>query len=166
MPDSRPWYVVDSNILIDFYRGDLLEALFALPAVFLAPDVIVAELEEPDGQQLLAIGLQSVSFTGEQVVEVMDLAAVHRAPSINDLFALVLARARRVLLLTGDGALRRLAKSEGIEVHGTLWLLDELVRLAIVTPAKATEGLECMLRHGSRLPEDECERRLRRWRKG
>jgi len=163
MPDSQPWYVVDTNILIDFYRGDLLDALFALSAVFLAPDVIVAELGEPDGQRLLAMGLESVSLTGEQVMEVVELAAVHRAPSINDLFALVLARA--ALLLTGDGALRRLAESEGIEVHGTLWLLDELIRLAIVTPAKAAECLECMVRHGSRLPEDECERRLRRWRK-
>jgi hypothetical protein len=165
MPDSRPWYVVDTNILIDFDRGDLLEALFGLPAVFLAPDVIVAELGEPDGQRLQALGLESVSLAGEQVIEVMEMAAVHRAPSVNDLFALVLARARAALLLTGDGALRRLAESEGLEVHGTLWLLDELVRLAIVTPVQAAEGLECMLRRDSRLPEGECRRRLRRWRR-
>jgi predicted nucleic acid-binding protein len=165
MPDSRPWYVVDTNILIDFYWGDLLKALFALPVTFLVPDVIVAELEAPDGEQLLAWGLQSMSLTGEQVVEVMELAAVHRAPSINDLFALVLARARAALLLTGDGALRRLAESEGVEVHGTLWLLDELVQCAVIPSQRAAEGLERMLAYGRRLPEDECKRRLRQWRR-
>ena len=35
-------------------RGGLLEALLGLPFVFLAPDVIVEELEIPDGEQLLA----------------------------------------------------------------------------------------------------------------
>jgi hypothetical protein len=100
MPDSQPRYVVDTNILIDFYRGRLLEALFALPFTFLAPDVILAELEAPDGQQLLAWGLRSASLTGEQVDAVVALATVHRRPSINDLFALILARSRKATLLT------------------------------------------------------------------
>jgi predicted nucleic acid-binding protein len=166
MPDSPPWCVVDTNILIDFYRGNLLEALFALPFTLLVPDVIVAELEVPDGRRLLAWGLHSVSLTGEQVAAVIALAALHRAPSINDLFALVLARTKTATLLTGDRALRELAESEGIDVHGTLWLLDELVRLTIVTPEQAAEGLGRMIACGSRLPEKECRLRMRRWRTG
>jgi rRNA-processing protein FCF1 len=158
--------VVDTNVLIDFYRGEVLEALLALPFTFLVPDVIVAELEVPDGRQLLARGLQSASLTGEQVAVVMDLASLYRAPSINDLFALVLARTRAAMLLTGDSALRELAESEGITVHGTLWLLDELVRLAILNPEQAAEGLARMLARGSRLPERECRLRIERWRGG
>jgi predicted nucleic acid-binding protein len=164
--DSRPRGVVDTNVLIDFHRGDLLEALFALPFTFLVPDVIVAELEVPNGQQLLAWGLESLSLTGEQVAAVVALAALHRAPSINALFALVLARTRRATLLTGDKAVRRLAESEGIDVHGTLWLLDELVRLSIITAGQAADGLERMMAYGSRLPEEECRLRMRRWRTG
>jgi predicted nucleic acid-binding protein len=163
--DSRPRCVVDTNVLIDFHWGDLLEALLALPFIFLVPDVIVAELAAPNGQQLLAWGLESVSLTGEQVAAVAALAAVHRAPSINDLFALVLARTRTATLLTGDRALRQLAESEGIEVHGTLWLLDEVVRLAIITAGQAADGLERMIACGSRLPEEERRLRMRRWRR-
>lgn len=164
MTDSQPRYIIDTNVLIDFYRGNLLEALFAFPFTFLAPDVIIAELEIPDGQQLLDWGLQSVSLTGEQVAAVLSLAAVHRGPSINDLFALILARAIAAPLLTGDRSLRKLAESEGIEVHGSLWLLNELLRFAIIAPMQAAEGLERMLAHGSRLPEDECRRRIQQWR--
>ncbi len=163
MPDSRPRCVVDTNILIDFHRGGLLGALFALPLSFVAPDVIAAEMERPDGQALLAQGLQSISLSGEEVAVVAALATVHRRPSVNDLFALVVARAEGAMLLTGDGALRELAESEGTTVHGALWLLDELVRLEIIGPKKATQSLERMLAAGSRLPQKECRRRMRRW---
>lgn len=155
--------MVDANVFIDLHRGGLLGALFALPFSFLAPDVIVAEMERPDGHELLARGLQSVSLSGEQVAAVAGLAAVHRRPSVNDLFAYVVALAEGAMLLTGDAALRQLAESEGMVVHGTLWLLDELVRLAIIGPEEATQGLERMLASGSRLPEKEWRRRMRRW---
>ena len=164
MTDSRCRCVVDSSILIDFHRGDLLEALLALPFAFLVPDVIVAELEVPDGQRLLARGLANVSLAGEQVAAVLALAAVHRVPSINDLFALVLARSTKATLLTGDRALRQVAESEGIDVHGTLWLLDQLVRLAIITAGQAADGLEQMMARGSRLPDRECRLRVERGR--
>ncbi len=164
MQDSPSPCVIDTSVLIDFYWGGLLEALFALPFDFLAPDVILAELVVPAGAQLLAWGLQSVSLSGAQVIEVLTLAAQHRRPSINDLFALVLARSRGVPLLTGDRALRELAEAEGITVHGSLWLLDELVRLAVIPPVRAGRGLEQMMAHGSRLPERECKLRMRRWR--
>lgn len=91
------------------------------------------------------------------------LAAVHRRPSVNDLFAFVVARAEGAMLLTGDGALRELAESEGMAVHGTLWMLDELVRRAVVRPEQAADGLERIIKYGRRLPERECRRRIRRW---
>ena len=109
MPDSRPRCVVDANVLIDFHRGRLLEALFELPLAFLTPDVIVEKLEIPDGRALLAQGLRSVSLTGEQVAAVVTLATVHRRPSVNDLIALVLARSEKAILLTGDKAARQVA---------------------------------------------------------
>ena len=166
MRDSPPRYVVDTNVFIDCHRGGLLGAMFALPFRFLAPDVIVEELEAPDGQQLLAWGLHRIASSGDQVVAVADLAAVHRRPSINDLFAFVVAGATGATLLTGDGALREMAESEGMTVHGTLWLLDELVRLDIVRGRQAAEGLERMVASGRRLPESECQPRIQRWRAG
>ena len=60
-------------------------------------------------------------------------------------------------LLTGDRHLRAAAEQEGVPVHGTLWLLDEMVRLAVVSPRLAAQALERMLERGSRLPLDECQ---------
>jgi predicted nucleic acid-binding protein len=163
MTSSPSLCVVDANILIDLHIGGLLREVFALPLRLVAPDVTIAELDEPDGKGLLAYGLGSETLPGEQVLEVIALRARHRQVSANDLFALVLARALKVTLLTGDRHLREVADEEGVEVHGTLWVLDEMVRLGVVTPSHAAEALERMLARGSRLPEVECQRRIQEW---
>jgi predicted nucleic acid-binding protein len=156
--------VVDTNTLIDLYRGGVHRELFRLPFTVLAPDVIVAELIEPPGPALLDLGLQVVEFTSAEVLTVIDLSRTHPEVSINDLFALILARNRNVLLLTGDKRLRRIAEDEyGLDVHGTLWLLDQLVKHKIVPSPRAAIALRDMLKSGSRLPKSECDRRLRKW---
>jgi len=161
--DFPSLWVVDANILIDLHVGDLLPELFRLPLALVAPDVIIEELQEPDGEQLERRGLHSGELSGQQVMEVAGLAAEHREVSINDLFALVLARALGATLLSGDRRLSRIAREQGVRVHGTLWVLDELVRWEVIDPSEAAAGLERMLARGSRLPEAECQRRLKRW---
>ena len=164
MKDSPPLCIVDANILIDLHVGGLLQELFCLPFRLAAPDVIIAELDEPDGEMLVGYGLESMELMGDQVLEVMALLTRYRSVSANDLFALVLARVQKATLLTGDRHLTGVADREGVTTHGTLWVLDEMVRLGIVAQAKAAQALEQMLGRGSRLPQAECQRRLRQWR--
>jgi len=164
MPDSPPTFVVDTNVLIDLHVGGLIHAFFALPYVFVAPDVIVAELQAPAGQELVEHGLREETLPGEQVAEVVSLVAQHCHVSTNDLFALVLARVKHTTLLTGDRHLRELARQEGVPIHGTLWVLDEMVEQGVIPSRRAAEALERMLECGTRLPQVECDRRLRRWR--
>jgi predicted nucleic acid-binding protein len=164
MQDSPPLCVVDANILIDLHVGGLLQELLRLPFKLVAPDVIIAELDEPDGEMLVEYGLESGELTGDQVSEVMALLARNRSVSANDLFALVLARAQKATLLTGDRHLTGAADREGVATHGTLWVLDEMVRLGIVARGQAAQALAQMLERGSRLPQAECQQRLRQWR--
>lgn len=164
MMDSPPLCVVDANILIDLHIGGLLREFFRLPFRLVAPDVIIAELYDPNGEMLTEHGLQSEMLSGAQVQEVASLVARHRRVSTNDLFALVLARTLKAMLITGDRRLRQIAVQQGVVVHGTLWVLDEMVRLKVVAPPQAAQALEQMLARGSRLPQAECQRRLRQWR--
>ncbi len=50
---------------------------------------------------------------------------VERRLTVPDSFALALAKRSGWTLLTGDGPLRELAKAEGVDCHGVLWLFDE-----------------------------------------
>jgi predicted nucleic acid-binding protein len=86
-----------------------------------------------------------------------------RKPSPNDLAALALAKSRGATLLTGDAPLREAAATEGVTVHGVLWLLDMLVAKAAITPEIAAAALDAILADGSRLPDHECRQRLRAW---
>ncbi len=163
MMGSRSLCIVDANVLIDLYQGDVLSELFCLPYTFAAPDVIIAELQTPNGVMLTELGLRSLEASGQEVRQVALLVAQQRRISANDLFAFVLARTRKAILVTGDNNLRRLAASDEMTVHGTLWVLDELLRSTFITRNKAASALTNMISSGSRLPLEECQRRLKRW---
>ena len=163
MVDYLSKCVVDTSILIDMHIGKIMVHFFKLPYHFIAPDVIIAELHEPNGTLLLKLGLEQGELTGDQIIEVLQLRKQYNRPSVNDLFALVLAKVLEATLLTNDGSLRKVAEQQGITTHGTLWVLDEIVRLTIITSFQAADALRTMFEKGSRLPIDEYNKRLQKW---
>lgn len=163
MGDSEHIYVTDTNIWIDLYAGGIIQDALRLPFQFVAPDVVVEELKRPEGRSLTLLGLREEELTGDEVRLVVQLANKYPAPSRADLFSLALAKAREKVLLTGDKRLRKAAVREKVPVHGTLWILDEIVGRGIITPLEGARALEKMLKKGSRLPSDECERRIKKW---
>ena len=157
--------VVDTSVIIDLHHSGLLKETFSLPYRFIAPDVIIAEMRTPPGSALLALGLESVKLYGKHVLEVGQLVEDYRKVSTNDIFAVVVAREHNTHLVTSDGPLRDMASQIGVSVRGTLWLLDELIRLEIVTPGLAIQSLNVMLVKGSRLPREACNARIRLWKR-
>ncbi len=156
--------VADASVLIDLNSGGVLHVLCQMPFEVVIPDVIVAEeLQSIDTQWLLSQGVRVQGLLPSRVVEVFALAQSYRSVSVNDLFALVLARDLEAILLTGDGALRRFAEREGVPVHGTLWVLEGMADLGHLEPANALVALERILLAGSRLPEREIQRLRQRW---
>jgi predicted nucleic acid-binding protein len=123
--------------LVVVHRGGIVRELFHLPVDFVSPDVIIDELEEPDGHELEGLGLLRVEFAGERVLEAEDLWEHNLDVTVNDIFALVLAIHEGLHLLTGDRRLRILAEKHRVAVHGTLWILDEMVSQGILTPGQA-----------------------------
>lgn len=149
---SRSLCVTDTNVWIDLEAAGLIELAFQLPLEFQAPDVIVAELTKPEGKDLVSRGLRERKLTGPEVLNVAALAARHRRPSRVDLFALALARSGGAILLTGDRHLREAAEQEGVEVHGTLWLIDRMVERSLLEPGEAARRLRQARERGRRLP--------------
>ncbi len=164
MMRSRCSCVADANVLIDLHHGRAL-LVAARFFDFLVPDVIVVEeLRSPGGPTLVHQGvIRMAQFSATDLMEVLVLRERYTGPSLPDLFALHLARTRGLVLLTGDGHLRRAARREGVEVHGVLWVLDGLVEARGFTPDEAAQALRRMLEAGARLPEPEWRRRLRAW---
>lgn len=162
---TRQVYISDTNIWIDFGKAGLLEALFDLPFEFCSTDFVVNELTEEDRLALDRLGLQVLTLSPAQMDALVPLMAQHNNSSAADVSCYLMARTIRCPLLTGDRRLRAQADRDRIEVHGALWLLDQLVAYATLHPSQAAAGLERMLERGARFPENECQQRLREWRK-
>ena len=74
--------------------------------------------------------------------------------------ALALAIQEQCPLLTGDKDLRAVAKSEGVEVHGTLWIVEELLNQKLIGKAQAKNSFDLMRVKGSRFPWGDVEKLL------
>ncbi|MDT8405046.1 hypothetical protein [Sulfuriflexus sp.] len=67
--------------------------------------------------------------------------------------------------MTGDKKLRQVCLLENIDVRGTIWLVGEMLESKMITVAEASEAYHRMEEDGSRLPWDEVESQLKRFRK-
>jgi predicted nucleic acid-binding protein len=163
MANQSSMLVVDANILIDIHHGNLTRPLFSMSFTLVTTDLIVSELEIPNSEYLMGLGLRSIELSSDQVERLLLLSSSYRRLSVKDLSALMLAKEWRVPLLTNDKPLRDIATEAGIEVHGTIWILDRMVCLNLISPGDAADALESMIAKGSRFPPSECDRRMKRW---
>ena len=155
--------VVDANILIDLDISGLLKAKYRLGNVWRIADITFENLLDKRKLSVKKFSVKIESLPGTLVKKVYDYHAKNPRISHDDLTALVLARDKNLLLLTGDKDLRSLAEDEGIVVHGTLWLLDLLIREGVLKQDMAAKALRNMLENNRRLPRWEVEIRLKKW---
>lgn len=156
-------YISDTNIWIDFRNAGLLGALFALPFELCSTDFVLNELEDFDPAALVAQGLVVHDLDETATARLFDLMNAHNNSSLADVSCYLLAQEAGYPLLTGDGRLRKQATQDGIQVHGVLWLLDQLVACGVINGPTAADGLKAMLGSSARLPHAECQTRLRAW---
>ena len=155
----------DSNVWIDFDIIKHLELPFALPCVFLMSSIAFRmELRRPGlVETLVKLGLQEVSLTEEEITLASELVKKYTKPSLYDCMALAIAKVRNITLLTGDGPLRKAAAIEGVQVVGTIGILDQLKEEQYISQDTYQECIASLLAHcdkGVRLPKDELIKRL------
>lgn len=159
-----PLLISDANIFIDFEEAGLLEALFRLPETIGVPDLLFEDELRERHEDLLDHGLALLELRAPAVKRVVELAKLYRKPSRLDLAALALAEQEGCPLLSGDRHLREAAEAERVDVHGTLWLAERLVREKLVSLSELTRGYARMKDAGRRLPWDAVDQQLARLR--
>lgn len=133
----------DSCCLIDLRKVGLLTKVLGLPyrmaVVYPLRVQKLLGIPEHEWASLEAAGLEVIDVSGELVAEAEQAKRLVRGPSFTDCLSFVQARAfgHESILLTNDRKLRELARLHQMEVHGTLWLLDELLRHALLSTADA-----------------------------
>ena len=159
----RKVLVTDTNIWIDLDNGEILKEVFLLPYQFLTPDLAVPELISPDWETLHALGLESQGLDSASMQDLLTIRQVHKSLSVVDLASYLLAKVSDLSLVTGDRHLSDFAQSQGLTVHGVLWILDEIVETRVLASNLVAESLMKIINLGARLPKEECRKRLERW---
>jgi predicted nucleic acid-binding protein len=144
--------ISDANVLIDIEVGSLTSSMFSLPYQFAVPDVLFHQELQEHHSHLLQCGLVSKTLDSKLVEEAYKLRQQHTRPSMNDLFALSLARYEKCRLLTGDKALREVAEAYLVDVHGTIWLVKQMIEHQKITIEIAQTAFQKMKNSGRRLP--------------
>ena len=162
--DQQPSLLVtDTNIWIDLDNGGILIKVFRLPYRFISPDIATRELIRPGWQSLRKLGLEFIELEPRLVLELSQLLGTYPYLSSIDLASYLLARELNGVLLSGDRHLQQLATQNGVNTHGSIWILDEMIRLEILNPKTAGEALRRIIEQRARLPAEECKKRLELW---
>lgn len=160
----------DTNVWLDFIIIGHLELPFKLPCTYVMNvDAVHDELLAPPdlGKNLLSLGLVETELTEEEFFLAGEYVERFVKLSVYDAVALSIAKCRNIVLMTGDGALRKAAKIENVAVIGTIGVLDWLYHEEYI---EEEVYLECLVRlrkfNGGkvRLPVKEIERRIEKLR--
>lgn len=142
--------------------------MLALPFEFVVPYPIrqseLLTLTPQDWQMMDESGVETYDLQPDAVTEAFALKARHPGLSANDCFCLVTSQRREnAILLTGDAQLRAAAQQRAIEVHGVLWIIDELEARELAPSLVLVAALETWREDPSVfLPFEEIASRLRR----
>ena len=164
--------VSDSSCLIDLRKASLLDVFLRLPYEMMIPNTLFEEelirFTDDQKEALVRGGLQIVDLPGESVVRAQEIVGMFPRLSVHDCFAFALAESNPgCILLTGDGGLRELGMRYRMEVHGVLWIVDEIHANGLVTRETLLTILRGFARDQTvRLPKRELTACIKRYEQG
>ena len=163
--------VSDSNCPIDLRKVSLLDTFLRLPYEFLIPNTLFEEellkFTAAQKEALIHSGLKVMDLPGERVLRAQEVLRKIPQLSVHDGFAFALAESHPgCILLTGDSKLRTLATKHAMEVHGVLWVLDEIFRNRLTSAATLLTALRVFSADPTvRLPQRDLRLYIKRYEK-
>lgn len=162
--------VNDANILIDLVELHILSPFFQLDYEFHTTDLILAELY-PEQQEAISEYTSTRRLVVDDLTE-DDLDGVYKLrclkPNLSeqDCSAMYQASKLDAILVTSDNLLRKFATDHAVEVHGHLWMFDNLVDGGLLSGSLAIEKLGELteiVNPKLGLPSAECHKRIKKW---
>ncbi len=158
--------VQDANVIFDLIDCNIFELFFRLELEVITTSLVLNEIDRPsqlkacqaviDKQLLHIVDINTMDYLRLQALNLPGL-------SVPDRSVLDLAEHRGASLLTGDGKLRRTAKSLDVDVRGILWVFDQLVETELLSYSEAHTKLVELQQRNPRLPQLEINQRLADW---
>jgi predicted nucleic acid-binding protein len=160
--------VNDANLFIDLCEVELIETFFQLPLEFHTTQLILNELEPEQKKKLISLieaNHLKVRYLTRDEIDGLDKISVNsRKLSREDLSVYFYAKELMdCMILTGDNRLRKEAQRQGFEVHGILWVFEQLLENQLIEAQSAIELLRNLMNINLWLPMGECEKLIEKW---
>ncbi len=159
--------ITDSSVFFDIIKIQALPEFFALDFEICTTDFVKGEILESEQREQIEIFIRSQKLTvftisEKEIEEITNFKTMRVFKTLVDKTVLWKAKQLNCPLLTGDGKLRSEAIDQGVTVHGSLWVIEQLVESQIVTSTIGIEFLEKLKRINDRLPSEEIERMIKK----
>lgn len=158
--------VNDANILIDLIKLKLVDSFFNINWKFHSTGFIIEELcNEQQQLQNPYIDNGKLIIDDFNLDDIVAIRSQKSKLSYADCSALHCAQKLNALLITSDNVMKKYAKKLNVEVHGHLWVLDELVKHNCIDPLTAINKLKELnaINPKAGLPQKECDDRIKKW---
>jgi predicted nucleic acid-binding protein len=160
--------ITDVSVFFDLYHLQVLPEFFALDLEIHTTDFVYNEITYEEQKNDFAIferskRLHIIRITPDEEDEIRAMKLFRSNKSFPDRTVLWKAKQLGCALLTCDSTLRKEAESHGLEVRGSIWVITQLINQVIVTSDKGIELLKQMKLVNPRLPSDEIDKLIKRY---
>ena len=162
--------ITDASVFFDLYKIELLPEFFGLDIEIYTTDFIFNEILQSDERVLFETFCRSnqlkiiiIDELEREQISVMDLK--YSNSSIADRTAIFKARQMNCILLTCDKKLKKEAEYLNLEVHGSIWIIDQLINNNLLENVRALRAFELLKATNAWLPVSEINIRIDRLRK-
>ena len=159
--------ITDVSVFFDLYHLQILPEFFALDMEIHTTDFVYNEIANSEQKSEFVIferskKLHIIKITPVEEDEIRSMELSRSNKSFPDRTVLWKAKQFKCALLTCDGKLRKEAEGQGLEVHGSLWVINQLIDTGIISKAKGIELFKQMKLLNVRLPMHEIDRLIKR----
>jgi rRNA-processing protein FCF1 len=160
-------FITDTNVFFDLMNIEALPEFFGLDFEICTTDFVVSEilrLEQAEQIQnfIRSKQLTVFSFSSDEIDEVVNLKTKRMLRRIADKSVLWKALQLKCQLLTGDKSLRSEAEENGLEVHGSIWVVMKIVDAKLLSAEKGIELYEKLKIVNDSLPKEEIEKLIKK----
>lgn len=149
--------IEDACIIIDMIDIGLLDVQLKSKIGIITTDLVINEITQLDQKQILDSSsfIQNIeikSFTEEELMELLDFNDENNSISLQDNSALLTAIKKEGVLLTNDQRFKKITEDKyKIETHGTLWLIEFLIKEKAIGKLEGIEALRLLSRKNTRI---------------
>lgn len=162
--------ITDTNIFFDIIGIGALPEFLSLDYEICTTIFVIQEIRQSDQQEAIEVFIRAkkltiIEFESDEIGEIEEFKTSKNFKGITDKSVLWKSLKLNCPLLTGDRKLRSEAVNQGVEAHGTIWVIEKLVEKNLIDMAKGIHLLETLKQVNSSLPFDEIDKLIKKYRK-